>query len=70
MELTLARKEEQILEKDLILEQVDRLAERTNVKAMNGKQDTLALAKKVKYFSPLNLNQRNKVFQIIDLQYL
>ncbi|XP_032895751.1 coiled-coil domain-containing protein 146 [Amblyraja radiata] len=47
MELTLARKEEQILEKDLILEQVDRLAERTNVKAMNGKQDTLALAKKV-----------------------
>ncbi|XP_051889998.1 coiled-coil domain-containing protein 146 isoform X2 [Pristis pectinata] len=47
MELKLARKEEQLLEKDLILEQVARLTEQISVKVMNGKQDTLALAKKV-----------------------
>ncbi|GCB68052.1 hypothetical protein scyTo_0013773 [Scyliorhinus torazame] len=47
MELKLARKEEQLLEKDLISDQVTRLSERVNAKAMNGKQDTLALAKKV-----------------------
>ncbi|XP_067861472.1 coiled-coil domain-containing protein 146 [Heptranchias perlo] len=47
MDLKLAGKEEQLLEKDLISEQVTRLSERISVKAMNGKQDTLALAKKV-----------------------
>uniref|UniRef100_UPI00398EE4B2 coiled-coil domain-containing protein 146 isoform X2 n=1 Tax=Pristiophorus japonicus TaxID=55135 RepID=UPI00398EE4B2 len=47
LELKLAGKEEQLLEKDLIAEQVTRLSERISLKAMNGKQDTLALAKKV-----------------------
>ncbi|XP_072097721.1 coiled-coil domain-containing protein 146 isoform X1 [Mobula birostris] len=47
MELKLAGKEEQLLEKDLILEQVTRLTERISVKAMNGKEDTLTLAKKM-----------------------
>ncbi|XP_069765802.1 coiled-coil domain-containing protein 146 isoform X3 [Narcine bancroftii] len=47
MELKLVGKEEQSLEKDLVLEQVTRLNERISIKAMNGKQDTLALAKKV-----------------------
>ncbi|XP_067915346.1 coiled-coil domain-containing protein 146 isoform X3 [Heterodontus francisci] len=47
IDLKLARKEEQLLEKDLISDQVTRLSERINAKAMNGKQDTLTLAKKV-----------------------
>ncbi|XP_041058679.1 coiled-coil domain-containing protein 146 isoform X2 [Carcharodon carcharias] len=47
MDLKLARKEEQLLEKDLISDQVIRLSERISAKAMNGKQDTLILAKKV-----------------------
>ena len=40
-------KEEQSLEKDLILEQVHRLIERLSTKVDAGKDDTLALAKKV-----------------------
>ncbi|XP_078091726.1 coiled-coil domain-containing protein 146 isoform X2 [Mustelus asterias] len=47
MDLKLVSKEEQLLEKDLIADQVTRLTERISAKAMNGKQDTLALAKKV-----------------------
>ncbi|XP_060698535.1 coiled-coil domain-containing protein 146 [Hemiscyllium ocellatum] len=47
MDLKLVRKEEQLLEKDLITDQVTRLSERINAKAINGKQDTLTLAKKV-----------------------
>lgn len=47
MEQRLSSKEEQSLEKDLILEQVQRLIERLSTKADAGKDDTLALAKKV-----------------------
>ncbi|KAJ1161711.1 hypothetical protein NDU88_002192 [Pleurodeles waltl] len=47
LELSLAEKEEQLLEKDFISEQVSRLSDRVRVKAENGKQDTLTLAKKV-----------------------
>ncbi|CAF1224474.1 unnamed protein product, partial [Didymodactylos carnosus] len=47
LESRLAVKEEQSLEKDLILEQVSRLIERLSSKAEAGKDDTLALAKKV-----------------------
>ena len=48
--MRLAEKEEHLLEKDLIYEQVIRLAERVKKKAESGKEDTLELAKKVPYF--------------------
>lgn len=47
LESRLATKEEQILEKDLILQQVTRLAQRVEKKADSGKMDTLKLAKHV-----------------------
>ncbi|XP_044279135.1 coiled-coil domain-containing protein 146 isoform X3 [Varanus komodoensis] len=47
LEIHLAQKEEKLLEKDFIYEQVSRLTERINRKAENGKQDTLILAKKM-----------------------
>lgn len=47
LELRLAEKEEKLLEKDLIFEEVTRLAERTKKKSETGKEDTLELAKKV-----------------------
>lgn len=45
--MRLAEKEEKLLEKDLIFEEVNRLSERTKKKAETGKEDTLNLAKKV-----------------------
>ncbi|CAD5119583.1 DgyrCDS8185 [Dimorphilus gyrociliatus] len=47
LESRLATKEEQILEKDLILQQVTRLAQRVQKKSDSGKMDTLNLAKHV-----------------------
>lgn len=47
LETRLAEKEEQLLEKDLIHEQVQRLVQRISNKAQAGKDDTLTLAKKV-----------------------
>ena len=47
LEIRLAEKEEQMLEKDLIFEQVVRLSQRVQKKADSGKNDTLQLAKQV-----------------------
>ena len=47
MEARLADKEEQSMEKSLILQQVSRLTERVSTQLSAGKQDTLQLAKKV-----------------------
>ncbi|XP_041460505.1 coiled-coil domain-containing protein 146-like [Lytechinus variegatus] len=47
LEIRLAEKEEQLLEKDLIFDQVTRLADRVNNRVNAGKDDTLELAKKV-----------------------
>lgn len=47
LEVRLAEKEEQLLEKDLIFDQVCRLSDRVNKRASVGKEDTLCLAKKV-----------------------
>lgn len=47
LEMRLTEKEENLLEKDLILEQVQRLVGRIRTKAEVGKDDTLTLAKKV-----------------------
>lgn len=47
LEARLAEKEEHLLEKDLIFEQVNRLVDRVKNKAEGGKEDTIELAKKV-----------------------
>ncbi len=47
LEARLAMKEEQYLEKELILDQVSRLTERVAKLVRAGKDDTLALAKQV-----------------------
>lgn len=46
--MKLAQKEEKLLEKDFIYEQVTRLTEKISAKVENGKGDTLVLAKKVR----------------------
>ncbi|XP_017341054.2 coiled-coil domain-containing protein 146 isoform X1 [Ictalurus punctatus] len=50
LEMQLAAREAQLLEKELIYEQVTRLSEHIRTKAENGKEDTLRLAKKVNEF--------------------
>lgn len=45
--MRLSEKEENLLEKDLVFEQVTRLASRVKDKAEDGKDDTLTLAKRV-----------------------
>uniref|UniRef100_A0A4W4F791 Coiled-coil domain containing 146 n=1 Tax=Electrophorus electricus TaxID=8005 RepID=A0A4W4F791_ELEEL len=47
LEVQLAEREAQLLEKELVYEQVTQLSERIRTKAENGKEDTLILAKKV-----------------------
>ncbi|KAK3102624.1 hypothetical protein FSP39_012745 [Pinctada imbricata] len=47
LEMRLSEKEEALLEKDLIFEQVNRIADRVKNKAEGGKEDTLELAKRV-----------------------
>lgn len=48
LEMRLARKEEGLLEKEMILEQVARLSDRLRKKAESGGQDSLLLAKQVR----------------------
>ena len=55
LEVRLAEKEEHMLEKDLIFEQVVRLSERVKKKAESGKTDTLNLAKTVRTGATLQL---------------
>ncbi|KAF4080947.1 hypothetical protein AMELA_G00155270 [Ameiurus melas] len=50
LEMQLAAREAQLLEKELIYEQVTRLSQHIRAKAENGKEDTLRLAKKVNEF--------------------
>lgn len=45
--MRLAEKEEQLLERELVFEQVTRLADRVKQRSDTGKDDTLNLAKKV-----------------------
>ena len=54
--MRLAEKEESLLEKDLIFEQVTRLSNRVKTKADSGKTDTLNLAKDVSVYYQLLLN--------------
>ncbi|KAF5901667.1 coiled-coil domain-containing protein [Clarias magur] len=50
LEMQLAAREAQLLEKELIYEQVTRLSQHIRTKADHGKEDTLRLAKKVNEF--------------------
>ncbi|XP_015270540.1 PREDICTED: coiled-coil domain-containing protein 146 [Gekko japonicus] len=47
LEIQLAQKEERLLEKDFIFEQVSQFTEKIRFKVENGKEDTLLLAKKM-----------------------
>ena len=57
----MAEKEEQVLEKELIFEQVGRLADRVKKRADTGKGDTLDLAKKVSYAQEVLLGSNGNV---------
>ena len=54
LETRLSEKEEALLEKDLVFEQVTRLVGRVRTKADTGKDDTLDLAKKVCCFMTMH----------------
>jgi len=46
--MRLAQKEEQLLEKELVHEQINRLVNKVKSKTQNGREDTLTLAKSVR----------------------
>ena len=50
LEIRLAEKEEQLLERELVFEQSTRLTERVHSKVNVGRDDSLALAKKVNHY--------------------
>ena len=47
LEMRLAAKEESLLEKDLLFEQICRITDRVEVSSNAGKDDTISLSKKV-----------------------
>jgi len=63
IEIRLAEKEEQLLERDLVFEQATRLAERVRNKVDVGRDDSLSLAKKVRFrsFSPRQKARNAKI---------
>ncbi|OCT89167.1 coiled-coil domain-containing protein 146 [Xenopus laevis] len=68
LELHLAQKEEQLLEKDLLYEQVSRLTDQIHTKAENGKLDTLLLSKKMNELHKKIKNTTKKMMsQIAEL---
>ncbi|EDO49671.1 predicted protein [Nematostella vectensis] len=66
LELRLAEKEEKLLEKDLIFEEVTRLADRTKNKAETGKEDTLELAKKVNEYQAKIKDTTRKMMAMVS----
>ncbi|ELU12496.1 hypothetical protein CAPTEDRAFT_228195 [Capitella teleta] len=66
LEIRLAEKEESMLEKDLIFEQVCRLADRVKFKADSGKSDTLHLAKNVNEIQSRIKDQTRKMMAIVS----
>lgn len=69
LELRLAEKEEKLLEKDLIFEEVTRLADRTKKKSETGKEDTLELAKKVGYYQKISTDLYSLAFPLRSFQF-
>lgn len=66
LELRLAEKEEKLLEKDLIFEEVTRLADRTKKKSESGKEDTLELAKKVNEYQAKIKDTTRKMMALVS----
>lgn len=66
LELRLADKEEKLLEKDLIFEEVTRLADRTKKKSETGKEDTLELAKKVNEYQAKIKDTTRKMMALVS----
>jgi chromosome segregation ATPase len=66
LEIRLADKEELLLEKELVLEEVSRLCARAKKKADTGKEDTLSLAKKVNDFQSRIKQTTRKMMAIVS----
>lgn len=66
LEVQLAAKEAQLLEKELIYEQVNRLSEHIRTKAENSKEDTLRLAKKVNEIQSRIKECTNKLMAVVS----
>ncbi|XP_070559070.1 coiled-coil domain-containing protein 146-like [Ptychodera flava] len=66
LEIRLSEKEEQLLEKDLVFEQVSRLSDRVRNKAESGKLDTLNLAKKVNEFQAKIKEVTRKMMAVVS----
>uniref|UniRef100_A0A2K5Z2A6 Coiled-coil domain containing 146 n=1 Tax=Mandrillus leucophaeus TaxID=9568 RepID=A0A2K5Z2A6_MANLE len=65
LELQLAKKEEKLLEKDFIYEQVSRLTDRLCSKTQDCKQDTLLLAKKMNGYQRKIKNATEKMMAVV-----
>uniref|UniRef100_G1PE07 Coiled-coil domain containing 146 n=1 Tax=Myotis lucifugus TaxID=59463 RepID=G1PE07_MYOLU len=65
LELQLAKKEEQLLEKDFIYEQVSRLTDRICSKTEDSKEDTLLLAKKMNGYQKKIKNATEKLMALV-----
>ncbi|KAM4748551.1 coiled-coil domain-containing protein 146 [Rhinophrynus dorsalis] len=65
LELHLAEKEERLLEKEFLYEQVSRLSERLRSKVENGKQDKLMLAKKLNEVQKKIKDTTRKIMSLI-----
>uniref|UniRef100_F6ZCC7 Cilia- and flagella-associated protein 58 central coiled coil domain-containing protein n=1 Tax=Ciona intestinalis TaxID=7719 RepID=F6ZCC7_CIOIN len=66
LEIRLAEKEEQLLERDLIFEQDSRLADRVQNKVEVGKNDSLSLAKKVNGFQSRIKDVTRKMMSLVS----
>jgi hypothetical protein len=66
LEVRLAEKEESMLEKDLVFEQVCRLVDRIRAKADSGKDDTLKLAKNVNDIQSRIKEQTRKMMAMVS----
>ncbi|XP_015686338.1 coiled-coil domain-containing protein 146-like, partial [Protobothrops mucrosquamatus] len=65
LEIHLTRKEERLLEKDFIYEQVSRMTEKVSVKAENSKEETLILAKKMNVLQEKIKSTTQKIMALI-----
>ncbi|XP_013909328.1 PREDICTED: coiled-coil domain-containing protein 146-like, partial [Thamnophis sirtalis] len=65
LEIHLTRKEERLLEKEFIYEQVSRMTEKISVKAENGKEETLILAKKMNHLQEKIKTTTQKIMALI-----
>ncbi|XP_070611291.1 coiled-coil domain-containing protein 146 isoform X1 [Erythrolamprus reginae] len=65
LEIQLTRREERLLEKDFVYEQVTRMIEKVSVKAENGREETLILAKKMNVMQEKIKSTTQKIMALI-----